>query len=410
VLSGRAVSWTSSDAGVATVDASGAVRAVAPGTAVVTAASEGLSASATVAVTPVPVASVDVAPAAVTLAAGAGERFTATPRDADGNPLSGRAVVWASSDAAVASVDAAGFVRAGAPGTTTITATAEGRTGAAAVTVAPGSVANVQVTPGQSTLPAGRTQQLSATLTDAEGNVLTGRVVTWSTTNAAVAAVTPEGLVTAGIPGPVPVTVTITAASEGKVATATVTVTPVVASVRIGPENPVLNPGQRVQIGVRPYDATGRELPQRPSVIISSNPSVASISNTGMLTAGALGTAIVTATIEGRSASTTVRVVPPVGPEFVTACGGIGAQGPPGYVLYDRRYSLPCGGPAGSINANTYVRYANRPIDYVLSVCIGAQTPPGWVEVGYAPDFFRCGGTSGANNTKAIRNVTNPEF
>src|SRR5207245_2139966 len=61
---------------------------------------------------------------------------TATPRDADGNPLTGRVVTWQSSNNAIASVNGSGLVSGvAAGGPVTITATSEGQSGTAAVTV-----------------------------------------------------------------------------------------------------------------------------------------------------------------------------------------------------------------------------------------------------------------------------------
>jgi len=70
---------------------------------------------------------------------------------------------------------------------------------------------------------AGQTVQLSATPKDSAGNVLAGRVVTWATTDAAVATVSGSGLVTGLVVG----TATITATSEGKSGSAALTVTAV---------------------------------------------------------------------------------------------------------------------------------------------------------------------------------------
>jgi len=83
----------------------------------------------------VPVASVVVSPASATVLAGQTVRLTATPTDAGGNALSGRVVTWASSDASIATVDAAGLVTGVRVGATTITATSEGIFGISALKV-----------------------------------------------------------------------------------------------------------------------------------------------------------------------------------------------------------------------------------------------------------------------------------
>src|SRR6202008_2257310 len=80
----------------------------------------------------------------------------------------------------------------------------------------------VTVNPSPVSLVVGGTQQLSAVLRDAAGNVLTGRTVTWSSSNTGVATVDGNGLVTAvAAGGPI----TITATSEGHSGTSSVTVT-----------------------------------------------------------------------------------------------------------------------------------------------------------------------------------------
>jgi hypothetical protein len=62
-------------------------------------------------------------------------QFTATARDASGNPLPGRAVAWSSSNPIVATVSVAGLVSGKAAGSATISATSESATGSASVTV-----------------------------------------------------------------------------------------------------------------------------------------------------------------------------------------------------------------------------------------------------------------------------------
>lgn len=93
---------------------------------------------------PTPVASVGVDPGTATLVAPATQQLTATPRDAQGNPLTGRTVTWTSGAQAVATVSPSGLVTAVAPGSATITATSEGRSGTATITVAMGAVIGPQ--------------------------------------------------------------------------------------------------------------------------------------------------------------------------------------------------------------------------------------------------------------------------
>jgi uncharacterized protein YjdB len=190
------------------------------GSATVTATSEGVTGSAAISVANVPVASVVVSPVTAAVFVGATVQFTATLRDAAGNVLLGRSITWASS-AAAATVSATGLVTGVAAGSVTITATSEGKTGSAAVTVNVVPVASVSLSPAATSVQVGQTVQLTATLLDANGLPLSGRLITWASSSAAVAAVS-GGFVTGITSG----TVTITATSEGKSGTATVTVTP----------------------------------------------------------------------------------------------------------------------------------------------------------------------------------------
>ena len=82
-------------------------------------------------------------------------------------------------------------------------------------------VATVAVSPASASIGVAGTQQLTATLRDAGGNVLTGRTVTWASTNTLVATVSGSGLVSGLLAG----SVTITATSEGQNGPATITVT-----------------------------------------------------------------------------------------------------------------------------------------------------------------------------------------
>src|SRR5207249_2039573 len=104
------------------------------------ATSEGKSGTSAITVTFVPVASVTVAPATASVNEGKTVQLTATPKDANGAPLAGRAVTWVSSNTTVATVSASGLVTGKVAGTATITATSEGVSGTSAITVTtPGS-------------------------------------------------------------------------------------------------------------------------------------------------------------------------------------------------------------------------------------------------------------------------------
>lgn len=84
---------------------------------------------------PVAVASVEVTPATSTRLVGETIQLAATAKDAGGTVLTGRGVTWTTSAATVATVSASGLVTGVADGTATITATVDGKSGTAAITV-----------------------------------------------------------------------------------------------------------------------------------------------------------------------------------------------------------------------------------------------------------------------------------
>ena len=174
-----------------------------------------------VTVPPDSVASLAVSPTSATIAQGISAALTATPKDAGGNPLSGRTVTWSSDNAAAATVNGSGLVTGVAAGSATITASCEGKTGTAAITVSTVPVASVTVAPASASVQAGSLTQLTATPKDAGGTPLSGRVVTWSSDNTAAATVSGSGLVTGVAAG----SATITATSETRTGTAAITVT-----------------------------------------------------------------------------------------------------------------------------------------------------------------------------------------
>ena len=230
VLSDRTVAWTSDNDLIASVSSTGLVTSKSVGSATITATVEGKSATAKVTITPVPVASVSVTPATSSLVIGGTVQLSATTKDASGSTLNGRSVTWTTSDASIASVDGNGLVTAHALGSATITATSETKTATAQITVTEAPVATVAVSPASVTVALNATTQLSATTSDATGRVLTGRTVTWSSSDPSKATVDATGLVKGLAYGQV----TITATSEGKTGTATVKVSDGVAPVLVG--------------------------------------------------------------------------------------------------------------------------------------------------------------------------------
>ena len=216
-VSGSVV-WSSSDPTVASVSSSGLVTALKAGSTSVFASVGNVSGFAAI-VTIVPVSTIVLTPLTGVLPPGQTVLLSVATNDASGNPLVGRPITFTSSAPTVATVSATGLLTGVVNGTTTITATSEGKSAQVTVTVAPlAPVATVSVTPVASTVATAGTLQLTATLRDADGVALSGRTIVWTTSAGTVATVSATGLVTVLTPG----TVTITATSEGRSGTASI--------------------------------------------------------------------------------------------------------------------------------------------------------------------------------------------
>lgn len=307
VLSGRVVDWTSSNAAIATVNASGIISAAAAGTASITATVDSRSGSASLTVTQVPVATVAAVLTASNIIVGGTTQAISTLKDGNGNILTGRAVVWTSTNTSIATVTSTGVVTGVAVGTATIGATSEGQTGSAELTVSAVPVATVHVSLAQGSVVVGASTNATALVKDANGTVLMGRAVTWESSNIAIATVTENGSVTGAGTG----SATITATSEGQKGSANLTVTAVpVATVSVSLAEPTLAVGSRTQATASVKDANGNVLTGRSVAWFSSDPNIASvILSTGVVTAVAPGNAQIIAESENMTGRVSIAVI-----------------------------------------------------------------------------------------------------
>lgn len=251
------------------------------------------------------VETVEVSPGALTLTAGESRALGATLRSSSGSVLSGRALAWSSDNETVASVNAAGQVTAFAPGTAVITAASEGRTGRATITVpAPQPVASLEIKPGGTmVLEGGRSMQLIAVPRAADGGDLNGRAIVWSSSDESVVWVSNTGGAVARAAG----TAVITASSEGKTARVTVRVPSLVYEVRITPYGLTLAPGETGQLSAKAWTADQQPL-NRTATWASEDPSIATVDAHGRVTAHRVGVTVVTATVEGKTSRVYVSV------------------------------------------------------------------------------------------------------
>jgi hypothetical protein len=152
--------------------------------------------------------------------------LSVTLRDGAGNPLTGRAVSWSTADAGAVSLSSTSGTTVTATGVAAragavrITATSEGRSGTADVTVQgvepPGAVASVTVAASPARVNVGSSVSFSATLRDAAGAIVTGRSVQWRSSDASRLQLTASSGATAtGVGVAAGAGVRVSATSEG---------------------------------------------------------------------------------------------------------------------------------------------------------------------------------------------------
>ena len=268
---------------------------------------------------PAPVATtVTVNPASATLTAlEATTRFTAEVRDQNGQVMAGASVAWASSDAAVAAVDASGRVTAAANGSATITATAGSASGTAAVTVAQ-VVSAVAVSPAVDTLvAAGDTVRLMAEATDANGHAVAAITeFSWSSSDTLVARVDDTGLVESVAEGEAVATAT---ASEVTGSAELTVVSPLPTTVAVSPDTVRFTAlGQTAQLAAEVREQAGRVMAEAFISWSSGDTLVAVVDSAGLLTAVGGGTTTVTAMAGEVSGKAVVTVMQSAGSVVVS--------------------------------------------------------------------------------------------
>lgn len=208
-------------------------------------------------------------------------------------------ISWSSSNQAIASVSASGLVTALGEGTTTITATADGKQGTCSVTVSKGvvNVSEIKLDKTELTLYEGDEETLTATVSPDDA---TDKTITWSSSDNTIATVE-SGKVKAEKKGEA----TITATAGGKIAEIKVVVLAPVSGLSLNKDVVELYIGESETLAatLEPADATPRE----EIIWSSSDTQVATVEN-GTLTALKEGTTTITASVEGFKAECIVTV------------------------------------------------------------------------------------------------------
>src|SRR5438445_26532 len=323
----------------------------------------------------VPAAAVTVSPAAASILAGTTVQLAAVTKDSAGKTLARRTTTWTTSNSGVATVSASGLVTGVAAGSVTVTATSEGQSGTARVTVtapncltsagtwensaipaqtgaleaqfdATPSSANIDGVVGLSNGPAagyttlaaivlfnstgtiqarnGGTYAAAATILYSAGTTYHFRLDVDIPSHSYTVYVTPTGS-TEQLLGSnfafrtEQATVSVLDNLGLRAAVDSVTVrnfvdppwTVPAAAVTVSPAAASILAGTTVQLAAVTKDSAGKTLARRTTTWTTSNSGVATVSASGLVTGVAAGSVTVTATSEGQSGTARVTVTAP---------------------------------------------------------------------------------------------------
>jgi uncharacterized protein YjdB len=305
------VQWTSTSSNILAVSSSGLGTAVAAGNSTLSATSGSITGTTSVTVTNATLVSLAIAPANSSMPIGASKQFTATGTFSDSSTQDvTQLVLWKSSNAAAASINAAGLASSFVAGTTTIQAQLGSVAQSTTLTVSIVDLVSIAISPANPTLSKHTSVKFTATGTYSDGSTSVLTAVSWKSSKPQIANLRGSGIVHAKKAGQA----TITATAFGVKGTTTLTVgTGTLSSIAIAPSNTSISAGATQQFTATGTfsDGTTQDVTIN-SHWSSSVASAATIANgppqAGLATTYAAGTTTIGANSGGITASTTLVV------------------------------------------------------------------------------------------------------
>lgn len=302
------LTWQSEHTNVASVSASGSVIGLQSGSAVITATVGTVTGSASVMVLAPVLQSISITPAVSSIASNQTIQMIATGLYSDGASRSiTTGVVWTSSAISIITVDQSGLVRGVSAGTAIVQAALGAVTTSLNLAVPAAVVQSITITPQSTTVPIGQTLQLSVTATYSDGisRPLTSGI-SWSSTNTSAATVDQLGLVRGIAAGTTSIRATVgslAAVSSISVPAATL------QSLTTSPSASSIQVTQTVQLSLTgSYSDGGNRAVTSGATWSSSNTAVAIVDQSGLVRGVAPGSAIVSASANGRIGTASISV------------------------------------------------------------------------------------------------------
>jgi len=311
--------WSSTAATVATISnasgSNGLASTLATGSTTIGITSGTVNSSATLTVTPAVLVAISISPLSPTIPLGMTQQFTATGTYTDSSTRDVSSLVtWSSSAAQVAIISndsgTDGLATSAGLGTANITASFGSVTASTSITVGAAAIASITVTPAATSVPLGSSRQFAATAKFTDGSTQdVTQTATWASSVPAVATINSTGMAATFSTGS-----TMISALSGSVTGSTTLTVDAAApmSLTIAPFNPTAYVGSAQQFIATLTYSDGTSQDATNSVTwSSSNPTVATVSISGLATTLAGGSTTIQATANSLSASTTLSVSVP---------------------------------------------------------------------------------------------------
>jgi len=324
-LTASTITWSSSNAAVAAVDASGNITTKAQGSATISATVGSTSSTIVISVGQAVVSSFSVSASSPALALGLGVTESLSGSLTDGSSATSSSFAsctWTSSNTAVATVSSASggtiTVQSIAQGTATITVVCGSVTHQISVTVGPPVAASISLLSSSVEIPLGSTAQIAVylTMTDSHSSRVTSDV-TWQSSNTAVATFAVQGDDSVVVTGVGQGETTISASYQTYSKSVLIKVDPPeISSIAVTPD------GASIAVGAtKQYKATATMTDKTTQDVTSasswssSDTTIATISAGGLVTGVKAGTTTISAT-DGKEGSTALHVTTgtPTGP------------------------------------------------------------------------------------------------
>jgi Bacterial Ig-like domain (group 2) len=304
------VSWESTGGNVALISSSGSVRTLTVGQALVRAKYRTVVASANLTVSPAILLSLSVNPSTGVIPLGGALQLSAMGRFSDKSARDiSNSVIWASSDPTVAAVSQGGQVNAKAVGGATVSAAQGSVNGSAGLSITPAALVSITVSADNPSIPIGDSTQVRAQgkFTDNSSRDIT-TLVSWTSSSPGVVSISSGGLAQAKALGAANMIASVNQISGFQTVTA---IPAALNSISVSSTQYLLPLGTNAQLTATGNYSDGSQQDLTNSVQwSSSSPQIVSISNSGLATANAIGSATALASSGTTSGSAQLSVSP----------------------------------------------------------------------------------------------------